>query len=76
MRASVALQCVIQTKKKIQNRNTFHHKWSTMSDNNLNHLIKRAASALPTVMSASLESAIMARVRTAAVRAQRWRSFV
>jgi hypothetical protein len=43
---------------------------------NLNHLIKRAASALPTVMSASLESTIMARVRTAAVRAQRWRSFV
>ncbi len=38
--------------------------------------MKRAASALPTVMPASLEGAIMARVRTDEGRAQRWRSFV
>ncbi|MEQ1750155.1 MAG: hypothetical protein ABL974_12075 [Prosthecobacter sp.] len=45
-----------------------------MNDDDLDHLMKRAASAaaLPT----SMEDAIMARVRTDDGRARRWRSFV
>jgi cytochrome c biogenesis protein CcdA len=39
-------------------------------------MLKRAASALPGAMSASLEGAIMARVKSDDGRAKRWRSFV
>ena len=44
-----------------------------MNDNDLNRLLRRAA---PVAMPSSLESAIMARVRTDEGRAKRWRSFV
>ena len=45
-----------------------------MNNDDLNRLMKRAASALP--VSASLEGEIMARLRTDEGRARRWRSFV
>ena len=47
-----------------------------MNDDDLNHLLKRAASVLPASLPASLESTVMARVRTDDGRAKRWRSFV
>jgi hypothetical protein len=39
-------------------------------------MLKRAASAMPGVVPASLESTIMARVKVDDGRAKRWRSFV
>lgn len=47
-----------------------------MNDDDLNRMMKRAASALPAGMQTSLEGEIMARVRTDDGRAKRWRSFV
>jgi hypothetical protein len=47
-----------------------------MTDDDLNRVLKRAAAALPAAMPESLESEIMARVRTDDGRAKRWRSFV
>ncbi len=47
-----------------------------MNDEDLNHMLKRAASATPAAIPASLGGSIMARVQTDEVRARRWRSFV
>jgi hypothetical protein len=47
-----------------------------MNDADLNSMLKRAASAMPGVVPASLESPIMARVKVDDGRAKRWRSFV
>ena len=47
-----------------------------MTDDDLNRVLKRAAAALPAAMPETLESAIMAQVRTDDGRAKRWRSFV
>lgn len=47
-----------------------------MNDDDLNHILKRAASCMPAAMPESLESTIMARVRVDDGRALRWRSFV
>jgi hypothetical protein len=47
-----------------------------MNDSDLNSMFKRAASAMPVAMPSSLESSIMARVKTDDVREKRWRSFV
>ena len=47
-----------------------------MNDADLNRMLKRAASAMPAAMPAALEGTIMARVRSDAGRAKRWRSFV
>lgn len=45
-----------------------------MNENELNHMLKRAASAVP--LPHTLEGEIMARVRADDGRARRWRSFV
>ncbi len=47
-----------------------------MNEADLNNLLKRAASATAVATPASLESTIMARVRTDDGRQRRWRSFV
>ena len=47
-----------------------------MNDEDLNHMLKRAASAMPAAMPASMGDSIMARVQTDDGRARRWRSFV
>lgn len=47
-----------------------------MNDDDLNHLLKRAATAMPVAVPSSLEGAIMARVRADDGRTRRWRSFV
>ncbi len=47
-----------------------------MNDAELNSMLKRASSATPEMVPASLESTIMARVKTDDGRAKRWRSFV
>jgi hypothetical protein len=47
-----------------------------MNDADLKSMLKRAASAMPGVVPASLESTIMARVKVDDGRAKRWRSFV
>jgi hypothetical protein len=47
-----------------------------MNDTDLNSMLKRAASAVPVSIPSSLESSIMARVKTDEGRAKRWRSFV
>ncbi len=47
-----------------------------MNDTDLNAMLKRAASAMPGGVPASLESTIMARVKVDDGRAKRWRSFV
>lgn len=46
-----------------------------MNENELNHMLKRAASA-GAMTGISLESEVMARVRVDDGRAKRWRSFV
>jgi hypothetical protein len=47
-----------------------------MNDDDLSHILKRAASILPAALPASMENTIMARVRNDDGRAKRWRSFV
>jgi hypothetical protein len=47
-----------------------------MDDNELNQILKRAATATPAVLPSSLGGQIMARVRVDDGRARRWRSFV
>lgn len=47
-----------------------------MNDDDLNQMLKRAASALPGAMPVSLEGSIMARVKSDDGRAKRWRAFV
>lgn len=47
-----------------------------MNDADLNSMLKRVASATPGLVPASLESTIMARVKTDDGRAKLWRSFV
>ena len=47
-----------------------------MNDEDLNHMLKRAASAMPAAMPSSMGGSIMARVQTDDGRARRWRSFV
>jgi hypothetical protein len=47
-----------------------------MNENNLNRMLKHAATAGAVVPPTSFESEIMARVRVDEGRAQRWRSFV
>lgn len=52
------------------------HKFIFMNDDDLNRMLRRAASASPAGVPTALEERIMARVRTDDGRAKRWRSFV
>jgi len=47
-----------------------------MNEEDLSRMLKHASSAAPAAMPASLESTIMARVRSDDGRARRWRSFI
>ncbi len=47
-----------------------------MNDDDLNRMLRRAASTGPAVIPPTLEDTIMARVRVDDGRARRWRSFV
>lgn len=47
-----------------------------MNEEDLSRMLRRASSAVPAATPASLESAIMDRVRSDDGRAKRWRSFV
>jgi hypothetical protein len=54
----------------------FVHKMSAMNDQDLNRMLKHAATAGPAAMPPRLEDEIMARVRVDDGRMRRWRSFV
>lgn len=65
-----------QNRKMIQKKCIFVHKISAMNDQDLNRMLKHAATAGPAAMPPRLEDEIMARVRVDGGRMRRWRSFV